>query len=154
MEVLLALAALAGNTVIAAAATDAWEACRGKVAQLLGRGDSKKTSLAERWLTETHQQLLGAEGRQLELARATLAQRWQGRFADLLDEDPDLETELRVLVEEILAQLPRGVVSVADYAVAAGRDVNISASEGGVAAGVIHGNVTPVNPSSPGSATS
>ena len=37
-------------------------------------------------------------------------------------------------------------VSAADHSVAAGRDVNITAASGGVAAGVIHGNVTPPNP--------
>jgi hypothetical protein len=34
--------------------------------------------------------------------------------------------------------------------VRAGRDVNISALSGGVAAGVIHGNVAPPNPPGPG----
>ena len=36
--------------------------------------------------------------------------------------------------------------------VRAGRDVNISALSGGVAAGVIHGNVAPPNPHGPGPA--
>jgi len=45
-----------------------------------------------------------------------------------------------------------GALRTADEAVAAGRDVNISASGGGVAAGVIHGNVTPPGPPGPGPA--
>ena len=44
---------------------------------------------------------------------------------------------------KIQAALPAGVVSAAGHAVAAGRDVNIRADRGGVAAGVIHGNVAP-----------
>jgi len=56
------------------------------------------------------------------------------------------------VVEEIVAQLPAGMVSAADHAVAAGRDVNITASGGGTAAGVIHGTVAPPDPTSPGPA--
>ena len=80
------------------------------------------------------------------------AERWAGRFADLLDEDPGVEAELRALVEEVAAQLPAGAVSAADHSVAAGRDVNITASGGGTAAGVIHGNVAPPDPTLPGPA--
>ena len=57
-----------------------------------------------------------------------------------------MEAYLRAVVEEMAAQLPAGMVSVADHAVAAGRDLNISATGGGVAAGVIHGNVAPSAP--------
>ena len=42
-------------------------------------------------------------------------------------------------------------VAASGYSVAAGRDVNITASGGGMAAGVIHGNVTP-GPTPPGPA--
>jgi hypothetical protein len=140
--------------VAAAAVSDVWESARGKFARLLGRGDARKTEVAERWLAETHEQLTVVEGGDLDRARAVLAQRWEGRFADLLDEDPGAEADLRALVQEIRAALPVGVVSATDHGVAAGRDVNISADRGGVAAGVIHGNVAPPNPPGPGPATS
>ena len=42
----MALAALAGNTVVAAATTDAWEAARRGFARLLGRGDPGRTKMA------------------------------------------------------------------------------------------------------------
>jgi hypothetical protein len=147
-----ALIALAGNTVIAAATTDAWEAARHKLARLFGRGDAKKEQLTEKRLEEARQQLAGVSGQELEKARAELEKAWQVRMADLLEEDPGVETELRALVAEIRAQLPAGVVSAADHSVAAGRDVNISASEGGVAAGVLHGDVMPPGPTRPGPA--
>lgn len=150
LEALIALAALAGNTVVAAATTDAWEATRRKFAQLLGSGDPDRTALAERRLDQTRRQLEGVSGQELETAQADQEKAWQVRLADLLEEDPGVEPELRALVEEIRAQLPVGVVSVADHAVAAGRDMNISASEGGVAAGVIHGDVAPPGPTRPG----
>jgi len=153
-EVFMALAQWAGQTVAAAAASDVWEAARHKVARLLGRGDARKTEAAERWLTETHQQLNAAQGADLAPVQAAAARRWEGRFADLLDEDPGVESELRALVEEIAARLPAGMVSAADHAVAAGRDMNIRADRGGIAAGVIHGNVASPGPTHPGPATS
>jgi hypothetical protein len=153
-EVLIALAQWAGQTVAAAAVTDVWESARRKFARLFGRGDPKRTEAAERWLAATHDQLTSAAGAELESARVVQAQRWEGRFADLLDEDPGVEADLRALVQEIAAQLPAGMVSAADHAVAAGRDVSISASGGGVAAGVIHGNVAPLNPPPQGPASS
>ena len=153
LEALITLAALAGNTVVAAATTDAWEAARRKFAQLLGRGDPKKEQLAEKRLEETRLQLDGVAGQELEKAQADLKRAWHVRIADLLEEDPGVEAELRALVEEIQAQLPAGVVSAADHSVAAGRDVNITASGGGTAAGVIHGNLAPPNPTSPGPAS-
>ena len=151
-DTLMALAALAGNTVVAAATTDVWEAAR-RFARLLGCGDPDRTQTAERRLAETHEQLTAAEGQDLEQARAALAQRWAGRLADLLEEHPDAEADLRALVQEVQAALPAGIVSAADHAVAAGRDVTISASSGGVAAGAIHGDVTPPGPIRPGPAS-
>jgi hypothetical protein len=152
LEALIALAALAGNTVVAAATTDAWEAARHKFAQLLGRGDPDRTKLAERRLHQTRQQLEGVSGHELEKAQTDLEKVWQVRMADLLEEDPAVEADLRALVEEVRAQLPVAVVSAADHSVAAGRDVNISTSEGGLAAGVIHGDVAPPGPTRPGPA--
>jgi hypothetical protein len=148
----MALAALAGNTVVTAAVTDAWEAARKGFARLLGRGDPGKTKVAEQRLAETHDQLTEATGADLERVRAALEAQWVTRLADLLEEDPGVEADLRALVEQIQAQMPAGVVSAADHAVAAGRDVNITASGGGVAAGVIHGNVAPPNPTCQGPA--
>lgn len=153
-DVLLALAQWAGQTVAAAAVTDAWEAVRGRFARLLGRGDARKAEVAERWLAQTRDQLVAAApGADLERMQEAQAERWAGRFADLLDEDPALEADFRALVEDVAARLPAGAVSAAGHSVAAGRDVTITASGGGIAAGVIHGDVAPPGPIRPGSAT-
>jgi len=149
-ETLMALAALAGNTVVTAATTDAWEAARRGFGRLLGRGDPQRTAVAERRLAETHEQLTGVTGADLESAQAALEAQWVTRLADLLEEDPGIEDDLRALVQDIRTALPPGVVSAAGHAVAAGRDVNVTASWGGVAAGVIHGDVAPPGPSRPG----
>ena len=61
-DVLVALAQFAGQTVAGAAITDVWEAVRGRFARLLGRGDTRKTEVAEQWLAQTHQQLTAAAG--------------------------------------------------------------------------------------------
>lgn len=153
-DLLAALAQFAGQTIAAAAITDVWESARGRFARLLGRGDSRKAEVAERWLAQTREQLADAEpGAELDRAGQAAADRWAGRFADLLDEDPGLEAELRALVEEVAAQLPASAMTTADHSVAAGRDVNVTASGGGVAAGVIHGNVSPAGPTPPGPVT-
>jgi len=148
----MALAQFAGQTVAAAAVTDVWESVRGRFARLLGRGDARKTEVAEGWLTQTRDQLAAAGPGAVEEARKAAAERWAGRFADLLDEDPVVEAALSGLAEEVAARLPAGAVSASGYSVAAGRDVRITASGGGTAAGVIHGNVTPANPTGPGPA--
>ena len=101
--------------------------------------------MVERWLDETHQQLTAAQSADLEPDRAA-RRSGEGRFADLLDEDPGVEADLPTVVEEIAAELPVGVVSAADHSVAAGRDVSITAIGGRTAAGVIHGNVAPPGP--------
>ena len=76
-ETLMALAALAGNTVVAAATTDAWEAARRGFARLLGRGDPDRTSTGRRrrayehedppwhYVTASPPALLGAHNRPL-----------------------------------------------------------------------------------------
>jgi hypothetical protein len=151
-DVLMALAQFAGQTVAGAAMTDMWEAVRDRFARLLSRGNTRKTQVAEQWLEQTHQQLATAAGSELKQAQEAQAKRWADRFADLLDETPGIEAELRALVEDVAARLPVGAVSVADHSVAAGQDVNITASGGGTAAGVIHGNVVPPNPTGPGPA--
>ena len=152
-DVLIELTQFAGQTVAAAAITDVWESVRGRFARLLGRGNARRTEVAEQWLTQTREQLAAADPGSVEQARQAAAQRWAGRFSDLLDEDPSAQAELRVLVEEVAAQLPLGAVSASGHSVAAGRDVHITASGGGTAAGVIHGNVMPPNPTEPGLAT-
>jgi hypothetical protein len=151
-DVLIALAQWAGQTVAAAAVADVWDSARHKFASLFGRRDPKRTEAAERWLAETHEQLTTADGGELESARTYQQQRWQARFVDLLDEDPDVEGELRALLEEIQAQLPAGAVSAGDHAVAAGRDVNVRADHGSLSAAVLHGNITLPGPTHPGSA--
>lgn len=151
--VLVALALLAAETVVAAASTDAWGAAKRGVAHLLGRGDPDKEKLAEQRLDQTQQQLqAAAPGQKREQAHTELVATWRTRLADLLEEHPDAAAELQDLVEKIQERLPAVNVSAGDHGLAAGRDVKITATEGGMAAGVIHGDVTPPGPTRPGPA--
>jgi len=149
-EGLLALASVAGNAVVVAATTDAWETARRGYMRLLGRGDPRREQLAGQRLDETRDQLTATSDAELEPVRGALAERWARRLADLLEEDPAAEAELLALVAQVEAALPRGAVSAADHAVAAGGDVRITAQDRSVAAGVIHGNVAPPDPRGPG----
>ena len=149
--VLVALALLAAQTVVAAASTDAWAAAKSGVARLLGRGDPERERLAGQRLDQARDQLQAAPpGQELDGVHAELVAVWRTRLADLLEEHPDAAGDLQALVDQVQAQLPAASVSSADHAVAAGRDVKITASGSAVAAGVIHGDVMPPGPSVPG----
>ena len=86
----LALTVLAGRTVVDAASTDGWDTVRCGYARLLGRGDTKRTRLAEQRLDETRKQLIDVAGTEVWLHLSSeLALRWTERLADLLAENPD-----------------------------------------------------------------
>jgi hypothetical protein len=149
---LLGLASLAGRTLIAAATGDGWEAAKRGFARVLGRGDPDRTRLAEHRLDETREQLVAAPGPERDEVADELAATWRTRLADLLEEDPGRAGELQAVVDRAGTEISAGLASAAGHAVAAGRDVTVTASGGGVAAATIHGNVSPANPTRPGPA--
>ena len=134
--VVAGLLLLAGQTIVAAAATDAWGLCKRGFARLLGRGDPAKEQATEQKLEATREQLAGSDSDQVKAAEAVA---WKTRLEALLEDDPGAE-----------AQLPAQAVTASDHSVAAGRDVNVTSSGGGVAAGAIHGDVSAGNPPGPG----
>ena len=81
----------------------------------------------------------------MDQAKQASAERWASRFSDLLDADPSLADKLRALTDDVAARLPPGAIRPTGHSIAAARDVNVTASGGGVAAGVIHSNVAPPN---------
>jgi hypothetical protein len=144
------LATLAGNTVVTAAVTDAWEITRHKVSRLFGRG--QRDHATERRLDTTCNQLAATPPSGLAEVKVSLAAQWAVRLADLVEQYPDVEAELRAAVDDIRALLPAESVSAMDHALAAGRDINISVDRGGLAAGVVHGNIVQPGPTLPGPA--
>lgn len=145
---LAALAILAGNALVQAMVTDGWEGIRHKVATLFGRG--QPDTRTEQRLDASRKELTAAEPGELERVREGLAGQWQTRFADLLTDHPDAEAELKALIE----LLTRSAPVASDHAASAGRDMTVRADRGGVAAGVIHGNVSTGRPTQPDAASS
>jgi hypothetical protein len=140
------LAALTGNAVVTAAATDAWEGARHKIAHLFGRG--LPDAVAENRLDATRDQVLAASPAELKAVRAHLTRQWEVRFADLLLDHPDVADELETLVGEISP----GAVSGGENSAVAGRDMTVHAEHGSAAINVANAPVT-VGPTSPGSAS-
>ena len=96
-----ALAALAGNTIVAAAVTDAFDGVRVKVARIFGR--DKPDGRIQRRLDETRRQLaaaLAADAGDCERAQSAQARQWETRVADLLADHPEAAAELRALIAE------------------------------------------------------
>jgi hypothetical protein len=101
-----ALAALAGNTVVAAAVTDSFEGVRRTVARIFGR--DKADPGTERRLDTTRQRLTAASQDDADDARTAQAGQWATRFADLLAEHPEAIAEVRALIADLQAALPGG----------------------------------------------
>jgi hypothetical protein len=93
-----ALAALAANTLVAAAVTDAFEGFRAKLAGVFGR-DKPDQNIQQR-LDSTRQRLAAATQNDLQGTRATQARQWETRFADLLADRPAAAAELEALLAE------------------------------------------------------
>jgi hypothetical protein len=103
--------------------------------------------------------LAGREGGELVLARHEQdPQVWDRPLVQELTtagagDDPALVTAAQALMRLVDAAgsaAGRYQVVASDHAVAAGRDMSVTASGGGIAAGVIHGNVAPPGPTLPG----
>jgi hypothetical protein len=99
-----ALAALAANTIVAAAVTDAFEGLRAKVARVFGR--DRPDPGIQRRLDATRQQLATATPGDVESSQAAQARQWETRFADLLADHPEAAGELQALLAEFRAVLP------------------------------------------------
>ncbi len=142
-----ALITAACNGLVTAAVTDSWESVRHKVASWFGRGRPDAKTLDR--LEATRAEIAAASPGQLEQVRRDLALEWTGRFKDLIADHPDAADDLDGLVRQIQAV----TVTATGHSAAAGRDMNVSASSRGVAAGVIHGDVS-TGPTKPGPASS
>lgn len=125
---LVALATSAATSVVTAMATDAWQAVRTTVARLLGRGEARAEQLALEALDEDAANLCDEP---TDDSRRDLTAAWAARLRDLLRSDPDAAKALHELVADVASSLR--TMSTAGHAVAAGGDVHIQASQGGLA---------------------
>lgn len=143
-EALAALAAAGGTAVVSAACTDLWTTVRTRTARLLGQGRPGTEQTALQRLDATAAELAPVEGEIVEAEAGRLAARWatvwETRFADLLDaatetEREQLAAQLQTLVEEVRVhpQVAQRMTALGDHSSVIGRDVKISAKEGGYA---------------------
>ena len=142
-----ALAAQAGNTVVAAAVTDAWGVVRDRLSRLFGRGHPD--AAVERRLDVTRGQLAAASVQELDGVRSALQAQWLTRVMDFLEENPAAEVDLRALVEDVRALLPERPVSASGYSLSAGRDISLRSWDGGTSIGAMHVNIGAPGPSTP-----
>jgi hypothetical protein len=111
-EALTALASTGGTALVTAMVTDSWEEFKGRFARLLGRGDIKGTQAAAARLEQSRTALAAAPGPARERTRAEQQIAWQTRLADLLEQDPAAENELRALITQVPAARSTGQVQV------------------------------------------
>jgi hypothetical protein len=109
-EALAALASTGGTALVTAMVTDGWEGIRARAARLLGHGSPRDTQAAETRLDQARAELARLSGADLERARAEQAIAWRTRLADLLEQDPGAQTELRQLISDIHATQTTGTV--------------------------------------------
>ncbi|MEH1168878.1 hypothetical protein V6V47_26175 [Micromonospora sp. CPCC 205539] len=103
---ILSAVAAGGSALAGAAATDAWQSARAGIARLFGRAGQRRADLAEVWADETAAEIAAAPVRQQVEVRQRLALVWQQRLADLVQEYPDLDDELRGWAGELRQRLP------------------------------------------------
>jgi hypothetical protein len=148
-EILVGLAASGGTAVVTAAGTDAWVGTKTRVAQLLGRDGQREEAVLRR-LDQTAADLEQASTEDaqgvLEQVRGAQSQSWETRFTDLLQDLPEPErdeaiAELRSLVEHVQQHSPGSGASAGTGGLAVAGDVNIRATSGSMAAGVVHGGM-------------
>ncbi|MEU0519915.1 hypothetical protein [Streptosporangium sp. NPDC006007] len=105
-EALTALAGAAGTGLVAAMTTDAWIEVKTRFGRLLGRGDSERQARQEARLERGRQELTSAAADQVEQVKAGQEAAWRTRFADLLEEEPERETQLRAVLDFIARRVP------------------------------------------------
>ncbi|MFI7492948.1 hypothetical protein ACIBXA_31705 [Micromonospora echinaurantiaca] len=100
----MTVAGVAGSALAGAVATDAWNAARGGLSKLFGRGGERRAELAGRWADETAAAVDVADDRSTALERE--ARTWQQRFSDLLEEFPEAAEDLREWATQVRSELP------------------------------------------------
>lgn len=96
------LAAIAGNAIVAAIATDSWEKVRNSVVALWDKFQAHRAKTIEAVLDETREEILAAQNAANTAARQELAAEWQRRVRSLLAAGSDATAALQDLVDEVL----------------------------------------------------
>jgi hypothetical protein len=104
-QILEALALTGATTVVAAMATDAWQATRAGTARLFRHGGPAREEAAAA-LLEADAALV-ARAANAQRARLALIPRWQLELEELLRDRGDAASEVQALVREVRSLLPR-----------------------------------------------
>jgi hypothetical protein len=147
-----------------------------KARRVAGRADNEVDRGLDAGMDRLHELVSAKLGQDPALVRAReeveagheeLTERTRRRLTDALEDAAEHDTQFGAALQQAAQDLQSkavagdggqavgGNVSVAadgEHSLATGRDVNIQASQGGVAAGVIHGSVSTPNPTPPGPA--
>jgi hypothetical protein len=130
-EALTALAEAGGTALVGAIATDAWKKVRNEMAGLFSRGSGQRKAAIEAQL-ESHAELV-ERANDSDRVRQLVAKVWQLELTRLLEEYPDVESELR----HVIAQVQDSLVAEQEHWVQ-----NNIASRGGVVYAVQDGKQT------------
>jgi hypothetical protein len=117
-EAVAALASTGSAALVTAMVTDGWEDLRARFARLFGRAKPEATDTAAARLEQSRTVLAALTGADLDRARAEQEIAWRTRLVDLLDEHPDAEQELRVLIGEVQARVIGSAGRVQQHAAA------------------------------------
>ncbi|MEV8634693.1 hypothetical protein AB0395_23855 [Streptosporangium sp. NPDC051023] len=134
-EALTALAGAAGTGLVTAMTTDAWTEVKTRFGKLLGRGDSEQEARQEIRLERSRQEVTSATADQVEQVRAAQEAAWRTRFADLLEEEPEREAQLRAALDFLGQKVP----------VAASGAVQVNAQAFGQAQQAVQGQGVQIN---------
>jgi hypothetical protein len=96
-----ALAMAAATALVSAIATDAWKKARSAVLALWRRVHPDRVATVEQELGEARSDVLAGDQKVTEVVTAA----WQRRLLHLLDDDPQLEAELRQIMNDDLIPL-------------------------------------------------
>ncbi|MFG2232273.1 hypothetical protein ACGFNX_20040 [Streptomyces sp. NPDC048723] len=143
-ETLLALAAAGGSAVVQAAGTDAWTGFRQAVARWFGQGDAQREQTELERLDHTAAALQTTDQGPAEPARIRQEASWEARIEAMLEDLDEAERnraadQLRALLAE---HLPQRGATAGSAGAAAGRDMNIQAEDGSIAALTIYGGAS------------
>ncbi|MFB9530604.1 hypothetical protein [Nonomuraea roseola] len=127
------LAMAGAATVVGAMATDAWQSARSAAGRLFGQGDEGRREIAETRLDRAAAEVKVADPAHRDEVRERIAASWQIRLADLIEEQPQAEAQLRRMIEDLRRQLPPAQQTWVQHITASG--------QGSVAQGVMFGNI-------------
>ncbi|GAA3569142.1 hypothetical protein GCM10022222_61650 [Amycolatopsis ultiminotia] len=92
--------------LVGAMATGAFRAARDGIGRLFGRLGPARRARAEEQLDEEEGLVVAAGEDERDQARKALAPGWQLRLGRLLEDQPDIEAELRDLIARVQDELP------------------------------------------------